>query len=89
MKMNEHYNEEEVKMIEELCDTINADKELQLQFKELAVKTLRKFAKGMIFAYTIKDKQIAAGATEQAGEEIKALAAHMYVKVTMKKKEVK
>lgn len=83
------YTKEEEELSKELCATINADKELAMFFKERLGSTLRKFAKDIMFAYTIKDRQQAKATTQETGEMVKALIMHMYVKVKIKEKEVK
>jgi hypothetical protein len=83
------YTKEEEELCVKLCTAINADKELAMFFKERLGIILKKFAKDIIFAYTIRDKQQAKATTMKAGEMVKALIMHMYVKVKIKEKEVK
>ena len=83
------YTEEEEKLGDELCSMINADKELQMFFKERAGSILKKFAGGIIMAWTKKDKEMAKVATQEAGETLKALIMHVYIKVMIRKQEVK
>jgi len=83
------YTKEEEELSVKLCAAINADKELAMFFKERLSNILQKFAKDIIFAYTIKDKQQGQATMEETGEMIKTLTMHMYVKVKIKEKEVK
>ena len=79
------YTEEEEALCVELCDTINKDKELAMFFKERGGSILKKFAGGIIMAWTKKDRKMAKEVTQEAGEELKALTMHMHVKVVAKK----
>ena len=81
------YTEEEEALSAELCDAINADKELQKFFKERVGSILKQFASEIIMAWTKNDKQSAKKAIQEAGEMLKALTMHMYVKVVVKKKD--
>ena len=81
------YTEEEEALSTELCDAVNADKELQKFFRERAGSILKKFAGEIITAWTKNNKQAAKEATQEAGEMLKALTMHVYVKVVVKKKD--
>ena len=81
------YTKEEEELSTKFCAAINADKELAMFFKERLGSILQTFAKDIIFAYTVKDQQQAKATTAEAGEMVKALTMHMYVKVKIKEKE--
>ena len=80
------YTEEEEALSAEFCDAINADKELQQFFRERVGSILGKFAAEIIMAWRKTNKQLAKETTQEAGEMLKALTMHMYVKVVVKKK---
>ena len=83
------YTEEEQKLGDKVCDTVNVDQELKRFYAECTTHILKEFAKTMILAYSRKDKKLAAAAMDLAGEMFKALAMHVYIKVTVKEKEAK
>ena len=81
------YTEEEEALSVELCDAINADKELQKFFRERLGSILREFAEGVVTAAVAKDRQSLKKQVKRTGEMIKGLAMHMHVKVMVKKKD--
>jgi len=83
------YTKEEELLGDELCDMMNADKELKSYFGDLATQFLKDFAKSIIKAYLDKDTQKGQKAFDLMQDGIKALVMHVYIKVMIKKKEIK
>lgn len=80
---------EEAKLGNEMCDIINDDPKLKRYFAEFTKDLLLEFAQDIIKAYMKKDEQLRDETVQKAFDLIKALTMQMYVKVSMKKKEVK
>lgn len=83
------YTKEEQILSDEVCDLVNADKELKHFFATTCFKILREFAGDITKAFNAKDKEEGKRVMQNNVDLIKALAMHVYIKVMMKKKEVK
>jgi len=83
------YTDEERNLGDAMCNTINADKELKVFFKEILGKTLQNFYTNMVNAQAENNVAKVTAIMQQTAEIIKALAMHMHVKVVVKQKEEK
>ena len=83
------YTDEEAKLGDEVCEAVNADQKLKSFYAERTTFILKELSKTMILAYSRKDKKLAQKALNLAGEMLKALTMHVYIKVTVKEKGVK
>lgn len=88
-KLDEPYNKEEEALCYELCNMINADKELKGFFKKRVTKILQTFMEDVVVGRMMKDTKRVGDSAMEATEMIKALTMHVYVKVTMKKQATK
>lgn len=83
------YTKEEQKLGDEICNIVNADKELKVFFKEQLTKILQTYVAETIMAWEKQDRQRMGKATKEVGELLKALTTHVYIKVRIKKQAVK
>lgn len=83
------YTKEEEKLGDEVCDLVNADKVLKHFFATTCFNVLKTFAVDINRAFKAQDKKEGERVMRANVDLIKSLAMHVYIKVTMKKKEVK
>ena len=83
------YTKEEQLLGDEVCELVNADKELKHFFATTCFKILREFAGDINKAFNAKDKEEGKRVWQKNVDLIKALSMHIYIKVSMKKKEAK
>ena len=82
---NSMYTAEECILGKEVCRLINEDKELKVFFKQKLGSVMQTYAAEIIKSWEVKDRQRAAEATQRAGELIKSLVMHIYIKVVPKR----
>ena len=79
------FTDEEEKVCDMLCDTMNSNKELKAYFADFVTGLLRAFLTEMKEAYKKGDKKLAQKAANKAGDKIRAITTYLYIKVSMKK----
>jgi len=81
------YTKEEEKWGDDMCDTINADKELKGFYVKALGAVLKNFVMDTLKAHKENDVEEGVAVMNKAVDMIKALTVHMHVKVLTKQKE--